>query len=316
MTLYANFFVHLATTSFAILPGLAAAYIITRWCPLAPLAKVWILRLVLLTALVAFFGLGVPIAVAAGSREGTPVNLRGLSIGIGIYAAGVLFCASELLSDLRAVARMRRHTVACPRETQRVADAIAAAMGLRRSPPVRRASAGESVVLVAGRPATIVLPGALMDEETLRLALAHEMAHVRHRDLTWAGVAALTRCLLWFHPGVHVAVRRLGAFQETAADHAALRDTAAPKRQYAEMLIGVATARKQVPMVGATAASVREDVEERLRSLYAPVPRRWALPLAVAVVALTAVPLKPTPKAKPNAMKVFAPVQIAAPVGG
>lgn len=322
MTPYLSFLVHLATVSGVVLPGLLAALAIARYGPVSPLAKVWILRITLVGSLLACFGLGIPVAVSGGSSGGPRVALPWLSLAVGLYAAGVITFGGEFLRDLRTVRRLYRDTAPAPFEALRVANQVAAAMGLPHSPPVRRANAGESVLLVAARRATILLPNQTLDGETLRLALAHEMAHVRHRDLLWSGVAALARCLLWFHPGVHFAVRRLMACQEAAADRAALLGTAAPTRRYAEMLIGVATARRQVPLIGASAASVREDVEERLRSLYAPRPTPSALSLAVAVIALTAVPWRPIVSAavpvKPMAdvTRVFAPIRIAAPVGG
>lgn len=317
MTPYLDFLTRLATASIVILPSLLATLAVTRWCPISPLSKVWILRIALLGSLVALVGIGIPVAVSSGSAKEAAIDLRWLSLAVGMYAAGVLTRGAEFVRGLQAVVRLRRHTAPAPLEVRRVANEVAATMGLRRSPPLRRANGGESVLLVAGRPATIVLPAQSIDEETLRLALAHEMAHVRHRDLLWSGAAALAQCVFWFHPGVHWVARRLGACQENAADRAALAGTDAPTRRYAEMLIGVATARRQVPLVGATAASIRDDVEERLRSLYAPRPTPWALPVALIAVVLTAVPLRPTPVTsapKGRSIEVFSPVSVAAPV--
>lgn len=311
MTLYADILARLATATLVTLPGLLAALAITRWASLPALAKVWILRFALGSLLLALLGLGIPVAVGTGSDRDAASDARWLSLGIGLYAAGVLSRGYAFVRGLLAVHRLRLCTVPVGIETLRSARAVAIAMGLARTPPIRRAEFGDGVLLIAGRPATIVLPPGGMDEETLRLALAHEMAHIRHRDLLWSGPAALVECLFWFHPGVRLAARRLAASQETAADHAALAGMAAPTRRYAEMLINVATARHQVPLAGANAASVREDVEERLRSLYAPQAPPYALPLAVAALLITAVPIRPTTAATPrpaDSARVFAPI--------
>jgi beta-lactamase regulating signal transducer with metallopeptidase domain len=321
MTLYSHFLFHLVTVSLVLLPGLFFALAITRYSPLAPLAKVWILRSALVGSLFALLGIGIPIAVRAGSSDGFSLELSWLSLAVGLYAAGAIMRGWEFLSDLRAVRHLYRHSTPAPFEAQRMANRVAMAMGLPQSPPVRSANGGESVLLVAARRATIMLPVQRLEEETLRLALAHEMAHVRHRDLFWLGIAGLVRCLLWFHPGIDMAVHRLVAAQEAAADRAALLATATPTRRYAEMLIEIATAKRNVPLSLTTAASVREDLEERIRSLYAPRPARWAIPLAAIAMVLAAIPIRPIGQAEGTASpteqpaRVFAPARLAAPMG-
>ena len=111
------------------------------------------------------------------------------------------------------------------------ADALAHALGLRCAPRLLQTGA-VAAPCVAGlfRPVILLplgLAGTLSPEE-LRLALAHEMAHVRRGDLALALVPALARALFFFHPIVWLACAEWGMAREEACDALALRATGRP----------------------------------------------------------------------------------------
>ncbi|MGV3618757.1 MAG: M56 family metallopeptidase [Fimbriimonas sp.] len=319
MTPYLDLLGRLLIASLVIVPGLMAGLAVTRWVPLTARAKVWTLRLSLLGVLFAFAGVGLPVSVATVATEGSAPSLAWLSLGIGLYAAGVLTHVFDFVRAARIIRSLRRSARSVSRDVTKTAIEVAGIAGLRQAPRTLQAATGESVLLVAGKPLAILLPPIEMDAPTLRLALAHEMAHVRHRDLLWSAVASLAQTLLWFHPLVRMAARQLGAWQESAADHAALASLNAPPRQYAEMLIRLATARKEIPALGATAASVKEEVEGRLRALYATPSAPWGLALAAVATAIALIPLRPVAAIpEVRAMRAISPrtmAPVAAPVG-
>ncbi len=313
MNLYAGFLTHLVLTAVAVVPGLSIAYLMARWAPVHAPVKVWILRLALAVCLVSLVVGGVPIAVRAGTEGQAPASLLALSALIGIYLAGVLCRLGDLRQALAAVRRIRGRARLASPEIQAETRALRNDVGVPSLPTVVESDAVDSVVLLAGRPLAIVLPASGFPDETRRLAIAHEMAHIRHRDLAWSAVASVAEAVFWFHPLVLLASGRLRIAQEAFADQVALAATSANPRRYAEMLVELATDRRRVPMVAASAASVREELHARLTALYDR-PRKWSV-LLVAPAMVLLVPLRPVPVQSGRVIAVTSrAVPVAAPV--
>lgn len=110
-------------------------------------------------------------------------------------------------------------------------------VGKRKLPEVFVSSELTSAVVVGSRTPTILLPQDLPHSEDLRLVLAHELAHVAHRDLEWNAFTSLVDCLFFFHPLAWMARRASQQAQEAAADAAAIRLTNASPKRYGEMLV-------------------------------------------------------------------------------
>lgn len=115
-------------------------------------------------------------------------------------------------------------------------------------------------------------------------ALAHERAHVRRGDwlvqmLVWALSA-----LLWFHPLVALARRRLALLAECAADDAVVAAGHDPVA-YAELILGLGQRQPQAAL-----ALGRSPVGVRVRRLLGRHPRGgasvWSLLLTIAALAL------------------------------
>ena len=92
------------------------------------------------------------------------------------------------------------------------------------------------------------------DQEKLRVVLAHEHAHISHRDFYWQILASLYAALTWFSPLGWWLKRKLSDLGEAISDHAGLEE-ARNRSAYARILlefaaaphpnfIGVAMARK------------------------------------------------------------------------
>jgi len=89
------------------------------------------------------------------------------------------------------------------------------------------------------RPTLLVPRSWLARAPTLRdeHALAHELAHVRRGDLWLDELCALVRALLWFHPLVWLATRRIHALGELACDQTVARALGAEARAYRDTLV-------------------------------------------------------------------------------
>ena len=86
----------------------------------------------------------------------------------------------------------------------------------------------------------VVVPLELLAPERqsdLELALAHELAHIKRRDLNWNWLPTLARVLFFFNPLVWVTGRELGIAQEMACDEMAVHATRAGVARYGRVLL-------------------------------------------------------------------------------
>lgn len=135
---------------------------------------------------------------------------------------------------------------------------LAAAHGLRVSPRILRSPVTTSPFATGWWRPTIVLPEdfEMLDEGERRMALAHEIAHLRRWDPVLNVVPEIARVLFFFLPPVWLACREWAAERETVCDQEALSATGATPRDYREMLLKVAMQDAYpmgTPALGATA---------------------------------------------------------------
>ncbi|MCF4098472.1 M56 family metallopeptidase [Maritalea mediterranea] len=74
----------------------------------------------------------------------------------------------------------------------------------------------------------------------MRIAIAHEMQHIRHGDVAWEYMWSLLQPLLFWNPAFALFRRRLGVLRELICDAALLKRPSFSKRRYCETLISVA----------------------------------------------------------------------------
>ena len=161
--------------------------------------------------------------------------------------------------------------------------------------------------------ATIVLPAKAeaWSEERRRLVLAHELAHVKRRDLLGHTLGRIACAVYWFHPLVWVAARRLRAESERACDDLVLR-SGARASDYADHLLDILTSIRgpEVPAAALAMGRTRE-FEGRLLAILDPrlkrgVPRAQRVALlaglgALFVVVAASVPSMPQASAAAQA---------------
>lgn len=138
----------------------------------------------------------------------------------------------------------------------------------------------------------IVLPPACTERDRAELTdiLRHELQHIRRRDFVFTGIASFFRALLFFHPGVWYARRRLGLESEFACDLAAIGNSPQRRADYAESLLSFA----RLQVTGEPApwnldfARASSQLQVRIRSILAEtrtIPR-WMIGLRAASGAL------------------------------
>ena len=209
-----------------------------------------------------------------GARRNSPPR-KTRELAFGIWMAGALVCLWRWGRSIAKVARLRRNAASAG-EFDEVVGSVAAELGLRNRPPVLR-SLHDLVPLAAGilRPA-VLLPSvaSAWPRERLRVALLHEMGHIRRRDSLTQALAELARCLYWFHPLVWLAIRRLRVERERACDDLVLR-TGTAASDYASQLLSLARSLQPSGLAPAAASMAGAHLETRIRAILNPHTNRW-----------------------------------------
>lgn len=225
----------------------------------------------------------------------------------GVAALGVVFGRDAL-----AVRRLRRSCPPIESPLLRAAAAdLARELGLRAVPELR-SGAGVARPMLVGvfRPAILLPPGWLSDPHStaeVPAVLAHELAHVRRRDLAWSGLTGLARTLFFFHPLVWLAHREALAAREAACDAMALAASGLGRAEYARILLHFAAAQppghvRSFPSLGIAGSAGARSLKRRFKAMrhdQNPSRRRllsWGLALLVAGPAAI-VPWKLVPRA-------------------
>ena len=179
----------------------------------------------------------VPATVAM--RHDSPRGARGFDPSWIAIVFGVIWLAGVALRGLGLGRQLRR-----VRRARRFADPLDAATCAALGPQsVGLAWSAEAPVpMVTGllRP-LVLIPSSMRTQpiEELRLAVAHELAHVRRGDLWLGWIPALAEALFWFHPLVARAADEYSQACEEACDAEALRATGADPYDYGRLLLAL-----------------------------------------------------------------------------
>ena len=169
-----------------------------------------------------------------------------------LWLSGVVIAAMLAGREWFAIARLRRSCL--PVESPDLRDAatdLARALGLRNVPELRSGPAVARPMLVGAFRPAILLPAVMLRDPRstsgIRPVLAHELAHVRRRDLLWGGMAGLVRALFFFHPLVWLAHREALVAREAACDALALRASGVRPAEYGRILLDIAAGGSERP---------------------------------------------------------------------
>ena len=196
--------------------------------------------------------------------------------------------------------RRRCRTLASDELTQHL-RMLCKAYAIRRPPPLlEHEGAGSPLLLGILRPA-IVMPSALLSafgSEQCRMALAHELAHIKRHDLAWSLVAAVVRMVFMFHPLVWWASWRLDVSQEIAADQFVLTSFGKELCTYAEMLLAVASQPQPnglVPVLSVGTVGRYQTLKRRIAAMksFHPTSRGVVMASAILVGLIAALGIVP-----------------------
>jgi hypothetical protein len=125
--------------------------------------------------------------------------------------------------------------------------------------------------------------------------LAHELAHLRRRDLLWLWLFTLGETLFFFHPLVWLARREWTLATEVACDEMAIRLTRQTPRDYGEMLVDIVAATSRRGATPFVAVGIIENANTLKRRLKLMITTRTRLASigGIALIAIATLALVP-----------------------
>ena len=227
----------------------------------------------------------------------SPVDLA-LGLGTLAAAAASVLAAAALAGGLVWLARYRRRLAPAPDAVRAHAREVAGELGLRTRVGVALAPPGSAPFTLGWRRPVVAVPSDLAGEP-LRLALAHELAHVRERHFGWALAERAVRAAFVWHPMAHRLGRALALDRERVADAAVARLWPERAARYGALLVQMSRQPTPTLALGASSSLLihRLDAMTRLR------PDRRVL-AAAAGFALFAVPVLVASAAVPDPLPV------------
>ena len=237
-----------------------------------------------------------PAPAATGLRDQAATPFPWQALLAALWLAGVAVGAVRLGRELAAARRLRRETAPADPALTALFDDLRRRLGVRQAVDLRLSGAAPGPLTLGLLKPAVVLPARDLERLSrpeLEMALAHELLHVRRRDLWTGWVPLLARRLFFFHPFAALAAREYLLAREAACDAGVLRELGAQPRSYGRLLL--LWSRRQgagAPPAGlatAGASSTFLDLKRRLLMLQSSSPPSWRLKLAAAVVAAAAV---------------------------
>jgi beta-lactamase regulating signal transducer with metallopeptidase domain len=215
------------------------------------------------------------IARAAGISGTFPAaGLSIVALIAAIWLAGVLAFGLHFILSIRKAARVASRSDAITEpHVLRLANATWRLLGVKAG-STRLAWTDElscPAVIGALHPVVLLPRRALdWDDEALRAALLHEIAHATRRDYVWLLAAELARTVFWMNPLVHHAVSHLRRVQDEACDDLAIQHGMTADG-YARQLVTVARSILQsAPRLVPSMARKRSEIVRRIGAIMQP----------------------------------------------
>ncbi|MEM0961611.1 MAG: M56 family metallopeptidase, partial [Bacteroidota bacterium] len=254
--------------------------------------------------------------VANPSAAASVPAVDGLDLALGMATVAAVLLAVAALGVLAGglwwLHRYRRDLAAVPADVANEAHAVASELGVRRALDVAWSEPASSPFTVGWRRPVVAVPPDLTGE-SLRLALAHEIAHVRDGHYGWTVAERVVRAVFVWHPLVHVLGCALALDRERAADATVVRLWPERARTYGTLLASFSTRPSPALALGASSSPLVHRLTAMTRLST---ERRHLARLAGAVALLLPLVLAASavPDPQPPADPVATPAEVAAPV--
>ena len=114
----------------------------------------------------------------------------------------------------------------------------------------------------------IVVPASLQeDREALRLALMHEMIHIRQGDYARQWIEQSIKSLFFFHPLVHQLTSWIDRYREMTCDTEVLNQQGVSAKRYASLLLAFSRPRQAAPQPVLSMADSSSNLKDRILAM-------------------------------------------------
>lgn len=253
------------------------------------------------------------------SRLAQPLPVAGMDVAVGLW---LMFALTGLLGF--AAFRLMRHWWALRRLTDRAMtwksfQGVQILLSEEAEAPFSTRVTGRSLV---------VMPYSLIDSyDTFRIAVSHELQHLRNGDLNWVLFMEAIRLACCWNPAAWLWQYEFDALQEYACDEALLARRQLQVRQYGNCLLEVAgnlTGRRLVASSNMVPASLfgsgQSQLRQRIRLMKKPTQTHdrlrssaWALMLTLGMALSGTVLFSGTGIAQETEQREFLPLTTIPP---
>ncbi len=158
------------------------------------------------------------------------------------WGAAITWQLAQIVVQRYRLSRLLRQAAPAADDLIAAVASVCERLGLRRPPLVvlTRENCSPFVCRIL-RPTLVVNQHLLttLEPAELRQVLAHELAHVKRRDLLWGWTAEIARLLYFFHPVAHWANYRIRLERELACDQLAMAISGRRPAEYADTLVRI-----------------------------------------------------------------------------
>ena len=196
------------------------------------------------------------------------------------WLALFLFYILQLAQALRNMRQCQLRASVAPEPTRTLMADLSRQMNLRQIPRIQ-VSHDILTPMATGifRPVILVPAGMVSSctQNEMQMIIAHELAHIKRRDLLWNWLPTLARMFVGFNPLVRVALQELNTAQEAACDQLALTVTGGSPSTYGHLLLSMTSQNvkynlryKLAPSMASTAGRA---LKQRIKQLR-PAPKK------------------------------------------
>ena len=207
---------------------------------------------------------------ARPTLSGSP-DLLGLWVGVATLAVLVLAVghAVHLLRRLVALERLRSASAAVEEVVPLgLLGELTERLGVRRAVILREGPPDCVPMTFHTLEPSIVVPRSMLhDHSALRIALAHELIHVRRGDYAWAVAERVVAATFAFHPLIWGLRRSIEHFRESSCDAEIVGSGITHTRAYAELLYDLSGRTPLQLGVAAGMATRTSNLRQRLETM-------------------------------------------------